>query len=242
LTDTVKRTLTADHHQTTRDSANERLPAPRTALTRANPTRPADAAAHPSTPAHTQTAAAGCSMNRDGEAAWQVAPLATREDEAGATGFVERAVVVTLPLIQSRDPASSWTSRPRSPRGSESGPRRAMPRTLIVDGDRDAADSLAALLQSTGYGDARVAYTGATALALAVEFLPTLLLVDLDLPDISGYDVARKLSQHPQLQGLRLIAMTAGSEHPGRELAREAGIERYLSKPVSSTALDALFT
>ena len=63
-----------------------------------------------------------------------------------------------------------------------------MPRILIVDDDVDAADSLASLLQSTGYGDARVAYTGATALALAVEFVPTVLLVDLDLPDMSGYE------------------------------------------------------
>ena len=113
---------------------------------------------------------------------------------------------------------------------------------LIVDDDVGAADSLAALLQSLGYGDARVAYTGATALALAAKFLPTVLLVDLDLPDMSGYDVARHLCQHPQLQGLRLIALTNSSEHPGRELAREAGIERYLSKPVGPTDLDELFT
>ena len=125
---------------------------------------------------------------------------------------------------------------------SEGGVRAYMPRILIVDDDADAADALASLLQSTGYGDARVAYTGATALALAVEFVPTVLLVDLDLPDMSGYDVARHLSQHPELQDLRLIALTASSEHPGRELAREAGIERYLIKPVGSAALDELFT
>jgi CheY-like chemotaxis protein len=129
------------------------------------------------------------------------------------------------------------------PREQKKGvPRGAMPRTLVVDDDKHAADSLASLLQSAGYGDARVAYTGAAALALAVEFKPTVLLVDLDLPDMSGYDVARHLSQHPQLQNLRLIALTASSEHPGRELARAAGIERYLSKPVGSAALDEVFT
>ena len=117
-----------------------------------------------------------------------------------------------------------------------------LPRILIVDDDVDAADGFASVLQAAGYGDTRVAYTGATALALAVEFVPTVLLVDLDLPDMSGYDVARQLSQHPQLQNLRLIALTANSEHPGRELAREAGIERYLIKPVGAAALDELFT
>jgi CheY-like chemotaxis protein len=117
-----------------------------------------------------------------------------------------------------------------------------MPRILIVDDDANAADALASLLQSTGYGDARVAYNGATALALAVEFVPTVALVDLELPDMSGYDVARRLSQHPQLQNLRLIALTANSEHPGRELAREAGVERYLIKPVGSADLAELFS
>src|SRR5438046_10752828 len=116
-----------------------------------------------------------------------------------------------------------------------------MPRVLIVDDDVDAANALASLLQSSGYGDARVAYTGATALALVVEFVPTVLLVDLNLPDMSGYDVARQLSQHPQLQNLRLIALTANSEHLGRELAREAGIERYLVKPLGGGALDVPF-
>jgi CheY-like chemotaxis protein len=125
---------------------------------------------------------------------------------------------------------------------SEDDAQGDMPRILIVDDDVDAADALASLLRSTGYGDARVAYTGATALALAVEFVPTVVLVDLGLPDMSGYDVARRLSQHPQLQNLRLIALAAHCEHPGRELAREAGIERYLIKPVGSADLDELFT
>jgi len=117
-----------------------------------------------------------------------------------------------------------------------------MPRILIVDHDVGAADALASLLQSVGYGDARVAYTGATALALAVEFVPTVVLVELELPDMNGYEVARQLSRHPQLQSLRLVALTAHSVHPGRELAREVGIERYLIKPVNSADLDELFT
>jgi DNA-binding response OmpR family regulator len=77
-----------------------------------------------------------------------------------------------------------------------------MSHILIVDDDVYADDALASLLQSAGHGGARVAYTGATALALALEFVPTVLLLDLDLPDMSGYDVARQLFQHPQLQTL----------------------------------------
>jgi len=122
------------------------------------------------------------------------------------------------------------------------GARGDMPRILIADGDVAAADALASLLQSTGYGDARVAYTGASALALAVEFVPTVVLVDLELPDMSGYEVARLLSQHAQLKNLRLVALTGDTEQTGRELARAGGIERYLIKPVGSADLDELFT
>ena len=132
----------------------------------------------------------------------------------------------------------STRSRAQSPGGA----RDDLPRILIVDGDVNAADALASLLQSTGYGDTRVAYNGAAALALAVEFVPTVALVDLELSDMSGYEVARHLSQHPQLQTLRLIALTVDSGHPGRELAREAGVERYLIKPVGSADLAELFT
>src|SRR5579863_5772282 len=109
-----------------------------------------------------------------------------------------------------------------------------MRRILVVDDDTNASDALASLVRSAGYGDARVAYTGSSALAQAIEFRPTDLLVNLALPDMSGYEVARHLSQHQELHGLRLIALTDSSEHPGRELARQAGIERYLSTPVGS--------
>lgn len=117
-----------------------------------------------------------------------------------------------------------------------------MARILIVDDNVEAADSLASLLNVAGHGDARIAYTGKAALALAATFVPTLLLVDLDLSDMSGYDVARQLSQHPSLRNLRMIALTGSSEHAGRELAREAGFERYLIKPVVAAALDEVFT
>jgi CheY-like chemotaxis protein len=117
----------------------------------------------------------------------------------------------------------------------------SLPRILIMDDDVAVAGSLASLLQSAGHGEARIAHTGPTALAIAAEFMPTVVLVDLDLLDKSGYDIARRLSQDPRMRGLRLIALTGSSEHPGRERARQAGIERYLSKPVSSTDLNALF-
>jgi CheY-like chemotaxis protein len=116
-----------------------------------------------------------------------------------------------------------------------------MPRVLIVDDNVDAAKSLAALLHAAGHREVRLAYSGKSALAIAVKFLPKIVLMEFDLPDMSSYDVARRLSQHPQLQDLRLIALTKGGEHTGREHARESGFERYLLKPVSVAALQRLF-
>lgn len=142
--------------------------------------------------------------------------------------------------LRSAGATSTHPLRPSQKRGK--GERHQMARILIVDDNVEAADSLASLLNVAGHGDARIAYTGKAALALAATFVPTLLLVDLDLSDMSGYDVARQLSQHPSLRNLRMIALTGSSEHAGRELAREAGFERYLIKPVVAAALDEVFT
>jgi CheY-like chemotaxis protein len=117
-----------------------------------------------------------------------------------------------------------------------------MPRILIVNGNVAAANALASLVETAGHGEARVASSGQEALGLAVTFVPTVVLLNLDLPDMSGYHVARYLSQHPRLQNLRLIALTGSSEHPGREQAREAGFERYLIDPPDAAELDELFS
>jgi CheY-like chemotaxis protein len=82
-----------------------------------------------------------------------------------------------------------------------------------------------------------VARTGDAALAIAAEFHPSVVLLELDLPDVNGYEVARLLRERAQVHDLRLIAMTASREHPGRELARVAGFERYLLKPVAALDL-----
>jgi CheY-like chemotaxis protein len=132
---------------------------------------------------------------------------------------------------------------PPSKYESESG--RAPHRVLIVDDDAESADSLAMLLQAPGNRETRetrVAYSAGAAVALAVEFQPTIVFLDVGLPDMGGYEVARRLHQHPHLQNRRLIALTDSGEHPGRERAREAGFERYLLKPVTAVALEELLS
>jgi CheY-like chemotaxis protein len=72
---------------------------------------------------------------------------------------------------------------------------------------------------------------------VATEFPPDIVFLDIELPDRSAYEVAKLLHQHADLQATRLIALTDTIEHPGREVARAAGFERYLVKPVTAVEL-----
>ena len=111
------------------------------------------------------------------------------------------------------------------------------PRILIVDDDVALADSLAAMLGKAGAYDIRIVHLAAEAIAAAAEHEPTIVFLDIELPDMSGYEVAKLLRQQPHLGATRLIALTDSIEHPGREDARAAGFERYLVKPVTVVEL-----
>jgi CheY-like chemotaxis protein len=113
-------------------------------------------------------------------------------------------------------------------------------RILIVDDDISASDSLERLLHASGYSQTRVAYSGPAALAIAAEFQPSVVLLELNLLDMSGFEVARLLREQAQGHDLRLIALTPSGEHAGRQLARVAGFERYLLKPVAAAELAGL--
>jgi CheY-like chemotaxis protein len=110
-------------------------------------------------------------------------------------------------------------------------------RILIVDNDMSCADALELMLHASGYANTRVAYSGHAALAIAAEFAPAIVLLELNLLDMNGYALAKLLREHAQRQGLRVIALTSSREHAGREQARVAGCERYLLKPVAALDL-----
>jgi CheY-like chemotaxis protein len=112
-------------------------------------------------------------------------------------------------------------------------------RILIVD-DVHTTGPLEYLLHGLGYWTTRVALCGETALKMAQDFSPSVVLLALELPDMSSYRVATRLRDRAAGRELRLIALTADYEHSGRDLARRAGFERYLAKPVSISALHQL--
>ena len=103
----------------------------------------------------------------------------------------------------------------------------------------DAAESLAMLLQLEGH-DVRVAHDGPAALAAVEAEPPDLVFLDIGMPVMNGYDVARRLRQRPGLGHLLLVAMTGWGQEEDRRRSQEAGFDHHLVKPVEPEALHKL--
>jgi signal transduction histidine kinase/DNA-binding response OmpR family regulator len=112
-------------------------------------------------------------------------------------------------------------------------------RMLVVDDNADAADSLAICLRLTGH-EIRVAYDGATALNLATEFVPEVVLLDIGLPEMDGYEIARRIRADERLGRPVLIAVTGYGQETDRARTREAGFDYHLVKPVDPEILTGL--
>ncbi len=104
-------------------------------------------------------------------------------------------------------------------------------RVLVVDDHHDAADSLALLLSHLGT-EVKVAYDGETALEELRHWIPEAVLLDLDMPEMDGFEVARRIRQMPSLRGLPLIALTGWGQGTDMQRTKEAGIDHHLVKPV----------
>ena len=109
---------------------------------------------------------------------------------------------------------------------------------LIVDDDRQAGKSLALLLAETGYDEIRTVRSAARAMAIAATFHPAIAFLGQPGADEGGQVLAHDLQKHSRAHGIRVIGLTDSAEHPPRDVARAAGIERYLTKPVTQIELD----
>jgi CheY-like chemotaxis protein len=112
---------------------------------------------------------------------------------------------------------------------------------LVVDDNRDAAESLAMLLSTTG-ADVHVAHDGPTALAEFELREPDVVLLDIGMPDMDGYEVARRLRESSSPQRVALVALTGWGQDEDRRRVRDAGFDHHLVKPVDLTSLQALLT
>jgi PAS domain S-box-containing protein len=143
--------------------------------------------------------------------------------------------VVRLPLAPADEPQGGPASRAEAAPAEQPVARKI----LVVDDNMDAADSLAVLLQLAGQ-QVQVAYDGATALARASADPPALAFLDLGMPKMDGYELARAFRAHPALQDTVLVAVTGWGQPEDRQRTTQAGFDHHLVKPVEPAALDRL--
>jgi CheY-like chemotaxis protein len=145
------------------------------------------------------------------------------------------AFTIRLPRLgaETADPAAA-----AEPVGADlpAGPAR---RILVVDDHPDSTDSLALFLRLRGH-EVRIAHDGPSALDEIERDRPDVVFLDLGLPGMSGYDVARRVRMMDELGSLRLVALTGYGTDADRQRTRAAGFDVHLAKPVDPRALDAL--
>jgi len=112
-------------------------------------------------------------------------------------------------------------------------------RVLVVDDNRDAANSLGFLLGVLGH-EAQIAYDGASALDKADAFRPDVAVLDLGMPEMDGFETARRLRQLPGLSDVTLIALTGWGQEQDRRRSRDAGFDHHLVKPADLGELKKL--
>jgi two-component system, chemotaxis family, CheB/CheR fusion protein len=117
--------------------------------------------------------------------------------------------------------------------------RSAALQILVVDDNRDTADALAWLLQSRGH-EARAAYDGPAALLAVERHSPDIVIQDLGLPGMNGYDIARRMRQLPAGRPAFLVAVTGRPQRGGLRMAAAIGFDLLLGKPLGLTALELL--
>jgi CheY-like chemotaxis protein len=112
-------------------------------------------------------------------------------------------------------------------------------RVMIVDDNRDAAEMLGSLLEALG-ASVQVVYSGRAALDMLDSFDPDAVLLDIGMPEMDGYEVARRLRLQPRWQGLVIVALTGWGQEEDRQRTRAAGFDYHLVKPTDLDGLQRL--
>jgi CheY-like chemotaxis protein len=110
-------------------------------------------------------------------------------------------------------------------------------RILVVDDNRDAAESLRMMLELLG-ADVRVAYNGRDAIARFAECQPTAMLLDIGMPGMDGYEVAREIRARADGSTALIVALTGWGQEDDRRRSREAGFDHHLVKPADLETLE----
>ena len=113
------------------------------------------------------------------------------------------------------------------------------PRVLVVDDNKDSAQTLAMMLKIMG-NDIRTAHDGLEAVEKAQEYLPNVILLDLGMPKLNGYDVCRRIREQSWGSSMVIIALTGWGQAEDRQRTKEAGFDHHLVKPVDVAKLKEL--
>ena len=132
--------------------------------------------------------------------------------------------VVRLPVL------STNTPQPPSPVAETGQPTTRPLRVLVVDDNKDTVLSFSMLLKASGH-DVRTAHDGPTAVQAALDYQPNVVLLDIGLPGLNGYEVAKRIRQHPVLKNVVLVALTGYGQDSDRETSLQAGFNHHLVKP-----------
>lgn len=138
---------------------------------------------------------------------------------------------VSLPLLSTKANETSQSSTT-----TIAPPSSGRRRVLVVDDNVDAAQSIVFILEDLGH-DVRMATDGSNVVTMAREFGPDLVLLDISLPDRSGFDIATELRGVPELAGVCLVALTGYGQDEHRRRSREAGFDHHWVKPIDLTEL-----
>ncbi|HZP13855.1 MAG TPA: PAS domain S-box protein [Nevskiaceae bacterium] len=137
--------------------------------------------------------------------------------------------IVRIPLVQAVSSLPLGSVKPTLPSAVSR-------KILVVDDNRDAAQTLCAYLQGSG-NSVRVAFDGPSAFALASEFQPDVVLLDIGLPGMSGYEVAALLRAEPRFKDTVLVAVTGYGREADRDRAQQSGFNHHFTKPVDPAAI-----
>jgi PAS domain S-box-containing protein len=141
---------------------------------------------------------------------------------------------VRLPVLECRAEPSPGTPAEEGP--GSSGSKR---RILVVDDNRDAAASMAMMLKLLG-SEVRTAHDGLEAVALAAKYRPQVILMDIGMPELNGYEATRRIREQPWGRDLAIIALTGWGQEEDRAKSKEAGCDGHLVKPVDLADLEKL--
>jgi len=103
-------------------------------------------------------------------------------------------------------------------------------KVLVVDDNVDAAKGVALLLRTVGH-DAQLAHDGPEAIQAALEYVPDVVLLDIGLPIVSGYEVAKWIRKEPALKNVVLVALTGYGQESDKQRTQDAGFDQHLVKP-----------